>query len=141
MLRLVLLGFTFLLAACGQPEIVPVAIHPEDVCASCKMAISEKRFAAEFITKDGDARKFDDIGCLLDYLKNKADLNQIAAYFAADDESKKWLQAESAHFVKSAELATPMGGNIAAFESQDKAKEAAAKFKGEHVSFTELTGK
>lgn len=138
---LALLGFIFLLAACGQAEIAPVAIHPEDMCSMCRMAISEKQFAAELITKDGEALKFDDIGCLRDYLKSKADRNQIAAYFVADYESKKWLKAESASFVKSAELATPMGGNLAAFESQDKAKEAAAKFKGERVSFTELIGK
>lgn len=141
MLLLALLGFIFLLAACGQPEIAPVAINPEDMCSMCRMAISEKQFAAELITKDGEALKFDDIGCLRDYLKAKADRSRIAAYFVADYETKKWLKAESAHFVKSAELATPMGGNIAAFESHEKAKEAAAKFKGEHVSFAELTEK
>lgn len=139
--RLALLGLLLLLAACGQSEIVAVAIHPEDVCAACKMAISEKQFATEFVTKDGDAKKFDDLGCMLDYLKTKADRNQIAAYFVADFESKKWLRAESAHFVKSAKFAAPMGGNIAAFEHQEKAREAKIKFNGEHVSFAELIGK
>lgn len=138
---LALLGLLFLFSACGQPEIAPVAIHPEDVCAACKMAISEKEFAAEFVTKDGDAFKFDDLGCMLDHLKNKADRAQISAYFVADFESKEWLKAESAHFVKSAKFATPMGGNIAAFGNQEKAKEAAAKFNGEQVSFAELIGK
>lgn len=141
MIRQVLLGCVILLAACGQVEIAPAAINPEDVCAFCKMAITEKQFAAQFINKDGEAFKFDDIGCMRDYLKAKADRNQIAAYFVADFESKKWLRAESVHFVRSARLATPMGGNIAAFETENKAADALAKYNGERASFADLIGK
>jgi copper chaperone NosL len=127
-----------LLAACGRPEIAPVEINPEDVCASCKMAISEKRFAAEFITKEGNAVKFDDIGCLQEYLKVKADRAGIAAYFVTDFESKGWIEAASAHFVKSAAFATPMGGNIAAFQTEEGAKEAAAKIAGQPLGFADV---
>ena len=140
-LRLALLGSLVLFTACGQPEIAPVAINPEDMCSMCRMAISEKQYTAEFITKDGDAMKFDDIGCMRDYLKAKADRNQIAAYFVADYESRKWLKAEAAHFVKSAEFATPMGGNIAAFQNEEKAKDATAKFKGQQLGFADVFGK
>jgi copper chaperone NosL len=140
-LSLALLGSLILLAACGQLEFAPVPINPEDMCSMCRMAISEKQYSAEFITKDGVAMKFDDIGCLLDYLKAKTDRDQIAAYLVADYESKEWLKAEAAHFVKSAEFATPMGGHIAAFQNQAQAKDAAAKFKGQQLSFADLFGK
>lgn len=138
---LALLGFTFLLAACGQPEIAPVAINPEDMCSMCRMAISEKQFAAELITRDGEALKFDDIGCMRDYLKDKADRSRIAAYFVTEYESKKWLNAESAHFVKSVEIATPMGGHLVAFQNAEKARDAMTRYKGEHLSFADVFGK
>lgn len=139
--RLALLGCAFLFAACGRAEIAPVEINPEDMCSMCRMAISEKQYAAEFITKDGDAMKFDDLICLREYLKTKGGHDQIAAYFVADYETKKWLKAESARFVKSAEFATPMGGNIVAFGSYEKAKEAMANYKGERIMFAGVTGK
>ena len=137
-LRLALLGLTLLLTACGQPVIAPVAVNPEDMCSMCRMAISEKQYAAEFITKDGEAMKFDDIGCLRDYLKAKVDRSQIAGYFVADYESKKWIKAESAHFVKSAEFATPMGGHLVAFQDEARAKAAAANFNGQELGFADL---
>lgn len=70
-LLFILFALTF--AACREAEIKPVNIAAEDVCTHCKMALSEKQFAAEFITSDGEAVKFDDIGCLLDYRKEKPD--------------------------------------------------------------------
>ncbi|MCG3160781.1 MAG: hypothetical protein JMDDDDMK_01856 [Acidobacteria bacterium] len=140
-LKTALLGCALLLAACGQAEITPVEINPEDMCSMCRMAISEKQYASEFITKDGDAMKFDDLTCLREYLKTKGGHDQIAAYFVADYETKKWLKGESAHFVKSAEFATPMGGNIVAFGSDEKAKEAMDKYKGERIKFADVIGK
>lgn len=140
-LLLSLLGLALLLAACGQPKIAPVAINPEDMCSMCRMAISEKKFAAELITRDGEALKFDDIGCMRDYLKDKADRSQVAAYFVTDYESKKWLDAGAANFVKSVEIATPMGGHLVAFQDAEKATEAMTRYKGEHLSFADVFGK
>lgn len=140
-IKLALLGCAILLAACGRAEIAPVNINPEDMCSMCRMAISEKQFAAEFITQDGDVFKFDDIGCMRDYLKARADRSKIAAFFVADFNSKTWLRAESARFVKSDEFATPMGGHLAAFQTEERARDAATKFKGQHLSFADVFGK
>lgn len=104
----------------------------------CRMAISEKRFAAEFITKDGEALKFDDIGCLRDYVKSKGNRDQIAAYFFNDYETTRWIAGTSAHFVKSDEFKTPMSGGIVAFEDKLKAEKAVATGGGRLVSLGDL---
>ena len=75
------------LAGCQKSATESVAIAPEDMCRYCKMAISEKRYAAEFIDRDGGAFKFDDIGCMLNFIKGQQNKNQIAAYFLAQLQS------------------------------------------------------
>ncbi len=135
---LALLGCVLLAAACGQPEIAPVALNPEDMCSMCRMAISEKRYAAEFITKEGEATKFDDIGCLRDYIKTRGNRDQVAAYFVSDYESREWIDGSSALFVKSDEFATPMGGGIVAFVDKSKAESAATRNGGRLLSFANL---
>jgi nitrous oxide reductase accessory protein NosL len=132
--------FMLVFIACGEAEIKPVDIAAEDVCTHCKMAISEKQFAAEIITPDGDALKFDDIGCMQDYLKEKPD-TKIAAHFFVEYDTKQWLKGNGASFVKSKEITSPMGGGIIAFGNDTKAKTAAAEFSGQILSFTELMKK
>jgi copper chaperone NosL len=121
-------------AACRQSEPKAVDLLPEDMCAYCKMAISEKRYAAEFITRDGEVFKFDDIGCMVNYTKSKSNRADIAAFFVVDFESKQWLRAETACFVRSPEFKTPMNGNIAAFRDN----RTASRHSGEQRTMAEV---
>jgi copper chaperone NosL len=139
-LKLALLGLLSIFAACAASEVKPVELLPEDVCASCKMAISERQFAAQHVTLDGEARKYDDLGCLLDDLKEKPPQN-VAAHFVMDFDTKQWVNADDAHFVRSAEIKSPMSGGIIAFKDQARAAEAAARFKGTQSRFGDLLGK
>lgn len=125
-----------LLAACGQPDLRPVDLLPEDMCAHCRMAISEKRFAAEFITRDGEAFKFDDIACMANAVKANANRESIAAFFVMDYETRQWLPGESAHYVRSPDFKTPMGGGIVAFKDKVKAEQQG----GQALSFAEILG-
>lgn len=138
--KIVLVLFFIVLTACRTAEIKPVDIAAEDVCTHCKMAISEKQFASEIITPDGDALKFDDIGCMQDYLKEKPD-TKIAAHFFMEYDTKQWIKGNGASFVKSKEITSPMSGGIIAFGNETKAKTAAAEFSGQLLNFTELMKK
>lgn len=130
-----------MLAACQSTSLTPVELVAEDMCSSCKMAISEKQYAAEALTKEGDAYKFDDIGCLVDFITARKNKEPIAAYFVVDLESKQWLKAEDAHFVSSAKFRTPMSGGIVAFKDKAKAQEAAQANQGKLLSFAEVINK
>lgn len=138
---LVVCGMTTLVgfASCQNKTIEPVAIEANDMCAFCRMSISEKRYAAELIDRDGEAFKFDDIGCLANFTKQKKNDGSIRATFVMDFERREWLKAEEAFYVRSSEFRTPMSGGIVAFKDEANAQAAAAKYLGTVLPFTELT--
>ena len=127
-----------MIAGCQKGETEPAAIAPEDICAYCKMAISEKRYAAQFVDRDGQPFKFDDIGCMINFANEKQNRDEIAAYFVMDFDERQWVKAEHAYYVSSTELKTPMEGHAAAFKDEAKAREAADRFHGRLVGFADL---
>ena len=115
------------LAACGKGEIKPVELLPEDVCANCKMAISQKTFAAEILDSEQTAVKFDDIGCLARYISKRGRKYQVAAWFVTDRDSKTWIDATKAWYVQSDSIRSPMGSWIVAYRERNRAETAAAQ--------------
>jgi len=127
-----------LLVGCETGKVEPVALAPEDMCAYCKMAISEKQYAAEFIDSEGQAFKFDDIGCMANFIKSKKNTTKTVAYFVMDFNARQWTKADDAYYVRSHELMTPMNGGIIAFKDQSKAQEAIGKYHGEPLRFKDI---
>ena len=124
-------------ANCQKPADGPIALAPEDVCAYCKMAISEKRYAAEFIDSEGQASKFDDIGCMGNFIKSR-NATAITAYFVMDFNEGKWIKADNAYYVRSDELRTPMNGGIIAFQNESDAQEAIGRYRGMPLRFQDI---
>ena len=125
------------LSGCKTASIEPVALEREDICSYCKMAISEKQYAAEFIDNDGKAFKFDDIGCMVNFIQTKK-VSNVAAYFVMDLDNKEWLKADDAFFVRTPAFYTPMGGNTAAFKDKSRAQKAVEMYRGKLLSFKEV---
>ena len=132
------LCFFLLCFGCGNAELRPIEIMSEDMCSFCKMAISEKRFASELLTQDGEVFKFDDIGCMLRFRKSHGHPESVVATFVLDYETRKWLKAEEAYFVKSKEFRTPMGGNVVAFKMGADAAAAADRTQGVSLRYAAL---
>lgn len=116
LLRIALLAAMFL-SSCVSGEIRPVDIDAGDMCSFCRMAISERQFAAEIIETGGEVHKFDDIGCMLRYKEAAGNKLDPAATFVTDHDSKNWIRAEDAFFVRSSSIKTPMASGIAAYSS------------------------
>ena len=127
-----------MLTGCGSAELRPVELLPEDLCAFCRMAISEKRFASELVTKDSEPVKFDDIRCMLRYRKERIHPDSVAATFVVDFDTKEWLKSEEAYFVKSNEFKTPMAGNVVAFKNGADAAAAADRTQGMPLRYVAL---
>lgn len=108
------------------------------MCAYCKMAISEKRYAAELIDSEGQAFKFDDIGCMVNFIKSKKNTTKIVAYFVMDFDERQWTKADDAYYVRSSEIPTPMNGGIIALKNQSKAQEAIGKYHGKLLRFKDI---
>lgn len=127
------------LANCQKKQAVePVALAPDDMCAYCKMAISEKRYAAEFMDSERQAFKFDEIGCMINFIKEKKNATKITTYFVMDYDERQWIKADDARYVSSSELATPMRGGIIAFKNESKAEEAISKYHGKLLRFKDI---
>lgn len=125
-------------ANCQKRTVEPVAIAPEDMCSYCKMAISERQYAAEFIDAEEQAVKFDDIGCMLNFIKKRSVNVSNSSLFVMDFDQRQWTKAENAYYVRASELTTPMNGGIIAFRDQSTAQQAAGKHHGKLLRFKEL---
>ena len=125
-------------ANCQKRTVKPVAIASEDMCSYCKMAISQKQYAAELIDSDSQVLKFDDIGCLLNFIKKGSINVSGASLFVMDFDQRQWIKADNAYYVRSSDVTTPMNGGIIAFKDQAKAQEAVGKYKGKLLHFMEL---
>ncbi len=116
-----------------KPESGPVKIYyGEDICESCKMIISEKDFAAQYKLSTGKTVKFDDLGCMFHYMKGE-DKAQISAVYVMDYDSKQWIDGESAYYVWTDNISTPMGHGVVALRGSQEAKELANKEKGKYL--------
>ncbi len=137
-MKRVLVLIACLLTACQQAKIEPVDIAGDDMCSHCRMAISEMRFAAEFLDGDGAVFKFDDAGCMLNYIRGRIRREDIRAIFVMDYEARRWLKADDAVYVRSERIKTPMGGGIIAFADKGQAEAAAGRYQGKLLKFDGL---
>jgi copper chaperone NosL len=128
------------MAACGSRSPQPVEIEAADMCAQCKMAISEKRYAAEMADIDGNVMKFDNIDCMIRYVSGNDLKDKAAAWFVMDSNGEKWLDARQAFLVKSASIPGPMGSGILAGKDRAMADELAKRFSGQVLHFDNLWG-
>lgn len=124
--RMLLLA-VWLVPRCGPDQVKPVDVFPEDICALCRMAVSDERFACEVVKVDGEALKFDDLGCMEQYLRAKPADVTVAAVFYKDYGSGAWVPAGAATVVQTG-IRTPMGSGKVAFADPG----AAEQFRSEH---------
>jgi copper chaperone NosL len=113
------------LTACGKKgtwaEGMTEIKWDRDTCVRCNMAISDRRFAAEIVGgPKSSVLKFDDIGCVAFFLRDKLDqfpwLREVDTRIWVADmnnrgETLNWLDASRAQYVSKA---SPMGYNYAA---------------------------
>ena len=129
-----------LTAACGGGAPEPAALDTRnEPCASCRMAVSDGRFASQLVAPGELPRFFDDLGCLADYCKaGKAPAGAVA--FVADHRTKAWMRADRAVYTRVAGLQTPMGSHVIAHaDAASRDVDPDAK-PGTPVSTTELFG-
>lgn len=117
--------FAAALGACGKQESWPQGMveikWDRDTCARCNMVISDPRFAAQLRGGEKNtAFKFDDIGCLVFWLRDKATQHPWMAepatrMWVADSTDMRgatWLDVRRAHYLGG--RLSPMGYNFAA---------------------------
>src|SRR5437762_2381889 len=137
-MRILLICPLLFAVGCGNRSPQPVEIEATDMCAQCKMAISENRYAAEMVDVDGNVMKFDNIDCMLRYVSRQGLKHKAATWFLMDSEGKQWLDARQAFLVKAASIPGPMGSGVLATKNSAAAQELARRFSGQVLRFEDL---
>lgn len=123
-----------LLAGCN-PKAEKIAVG-KDNCAECKMTIMDPKFGGEIVTKKGKVYKFDDAHCVATFMERRAvEMSEIHQTLFTDyNNDNEFIKVNSAEFVVSSELKTPMGGNAAAFKNETEANKKAEEIEGSKVT-------
>jgi len=133
-----LICLLLLATGCGNRLPRPAEIDATDMCAQCKMAISEKRYAAEMTDMEGNVIKFDNIDCMVRYAAAHGLNDKAAAWFVMDSEGGEWLDARQAFLVKSASIPGPMGSGVLAIRDSAAAGKMARRFSCRVLRFEDL---
>jgi nitrous oxide reductase accessory protein NosL len=124
-------------ACAGRGAAPPAIVMDRSACSRCGMFISERAYAAAIRWPDGHDQLFDEIGCLVEAVR------QLPAggahYWFHDAADGEWIADGRPVFVVSPEFRTPMGGGIVAYRSLPAAERAASRQGGRIVrEFSQL---
>lgn len=100
------LTLVLLVAACSGGVTPRDPLWDRDVCAHCRMTISQRRYATQLIGPGATVRHYDDLGCALIQRRQNAEL-QKGRLFVRPFGSERWVAAETASYL--GEQHTPMG--------------------------------
>jgi len=135
------IGVTLLAAGSGCAAAAPAPLHyGSDACDHCRMTIFDPSFAAQIVTRTGKQYRFDDPGCLLEFMASgqlaPAGVHSLWVNDRADP-ARRTTVAEAV-FVVSDRIRAPMGGHMAAFSSRGAAMAFQAAVGGELRSWSEI---
>lgn len=110
-----------------------------DVCEQCRMLIDSPEFSAGFTTPSGRAHKFDDIGCMLTFIRKHPEENPgHNAVYVADYKTKTLVDGKKVFFVRAKKVSTPMGYGIIAFENKSSARAFPLQSSDQILSYDEV---
>ena len=138
-LILLMIVSTMVVVACSSEDYKPVAINEDiDRCVICNMAIKDDQFATQIITTEGQALKFDDLGCLHTWQEENGTAT-VGATYVRDYNSMQWIKYEKAYYVYDSTIQTPMAYDMISFEEKASAEQYIAEhFAGILMTATDL---
>jgi len=103
------------------------------------MGVADPKFGSEIITNKGKIYKFDDVGCMIRFMKSDGiEKKNISRTVVVNYEKQNdFIDADKAVLIISERTKSPMGFNIAAFPN----KESVSKIDGKIFSWNELYSK
>jgi len=133
------LSFVLILFSCSTE---PAAIEYRfDHCNFCEMTIVDKAHAAILVSSKGKSYKFDAIECMVRY-SNRAEEMKIAHALVCDYTNPgTMIKAESAHYLISKGIPSPMGGFLSAISDENRCQELLSEKGGEIFQWKEVQSK
>ena len=138
-----LLSLIFALSFLVSCNIKPKKIdYGKDHCTFCDMTVVDKTHASEYVTKKGKSYIFDSVECMVQELNQKDNEKGLQLILVADYSNPGALiNAQDATFLICKEIKSPMGANLSALSSKEKALELQKKFNGELLTWEQLKTK
>jgi copper chaperone NosL len=119
----------------------PEAFIPgKDACDFCKMGIADLKYGGEVVTQKGKVYKFDDMHCMISFLKagGVAEKDIAGNYVANFEKQNDFINTKNAFFTVSPEFKSPMNSNAAGFSSKEAAENVLAGKQGNIANWEEL---
>ncbi len=119
---LILTFLLFIFTSCSsQPQ---PFVTGQDDCHVCKMGLVDFKYGGEIITNKGKVYKFDDMRCMISFIKsNSLEEKEISKTLTMNfNKPNEFLDVKKAWFAVSADLRSPMGSNAAGFGSKSEAE-------------------
>lgn len=131
-----LMGLLLAAVACASSG--PRAIvWGRETCAHCHMALMDPQFAAQFRTGTGKAMVFDDVGCMAAWLAEHGE-PAGSAWVQRFAPPHAWLPADSAVYLRSDTLRTPMASGLVALHPGAEADSIRILLGGHLQTWTEV---
>lgn len=136
-IALAIVSLAFATSCSVQPQ--PIR-YGKDACHHCKMTLMDNKFGAELVSTKGKVFIFDDVNCFVGFIKKGTlSKNEVAHYLVTDFASPGTLvNAQTATYVWSEEINTPMASNIVGFKDTRLREQYNAKWNGKIMSWEEL---
>ncbi len=130
-----LLSFLFFISCTVQPQKIE---YGKDACHFCRMNIVDQQHSAQMVTKKGKAFKFDATECMINYLK-ETDSKEVGLLLVADyNNPRDLIDANSATFIISENIPSPMGEFLTAVPTKEEALTLKKAKEGDIYSWDEL---
>ena len=138
MKRIAFVALSIIITSCDVgPEPLKFGV---DACYACKMTLADTKFGAEIVTKKGKVFKFDDVNCMIGFYSSGYEpQDNIAHVLVVEfDRPENLIDARSAFYVRSEEVRSPMGSNVAAFGGNEDLMSYNEKWHGTLHTWEEL---
>ncbi len=116
----------------------PEPIKDTDVCELCAMAVPDNQHATQIVLTNERSIKFDDIGCMIKWMKENGD-EEVGMAFVRDYNTEEWFDVNEGTFVYHEEIMTPMAYGVISFKDANDAEAFIEEFgKGEILTRSDL---
>ncbi len=126
------------MAAC-RPEPRPLRYRVDD-CDHCRMTLMDERYGGQLLTRTGKAYVFDSVECLAAYEQGgSVPSDAVHSLYVTDyGEPGALVPVDSALFLQSTQLLSPMGANVTAFRRMQDASGAQNVFGGDLLTWPQV---
>ncbi len=130
-------------------EVAPVNPTMEDKCPICGMMPARyPEWRAQVVLKSGERYHFDSPKDMFKFVlgltnnnepKEWVNPNDIAAIFVTDYNTKEYIDAKKAYYVRGSDVQGPMGEDVVPFASEEDAKAFSSQHGGEVIGYSDIT--